>query len=198
MKQEQLKILMNKKVIGWLLVALILLPVLVFYWAKWTWMGNHHDAPNFQDVQSVFHGLSVEPIGEMESGFLQKQRQYGYLVGERQEQFIAVFPGDFHVNPNAKPAVQFLKIAPGTPLQPEDEAQFPAIRQFYEEQGMNNVEVLSKHQVTVLRNGEETATKSPFYKVVYRHQGDEYLTFFASVHHMINTFTTGAERLRDF
>jgi len=161
-------------------------------------MGNHHDAPNFQDVQSVFHGQSVEPIGGMESGYLQTPRQYGYLVGEGQGRFIAVFHSDFHIDPNAKPAVQFLKLAQGTALLPEDETQFPAIRQFYEEQGMDNIEVLSKHQVIIWRNGEEEAIQSPFYKVVYRYNGDEYLTFFASAHHLINTFTTGAERLRAF
>ena len=157
---------------------------------------HYEPTPDQSDVEEMVHERDLVEFGEVEGAFLQTPRNYGYFDGEN------IYVVEQYLDKGGDYSNQYAVIEKGTALTDADE---PAIEQLevketFQNESVDDIQVLSKHRVSVYKNEEKTE-EHWFYKVTYEYDGEYFLTFVLpepAIDNRFNFFAEGYEQFLQF
>ncbi|RLQ91296.1 hypothetical protein [Planomicrobium sp. Y74] len=156
----------------------------------------YEPTPNQGDVEEMVHERDLVEFGEVEGAFLLTPRNYGYYDSEN------IYVVEQYLDKGGDYGNQYAVIEKSTALTDADE---PAIgeltaKETFQNDYVEDFQVLSKHRVTVYKNEEKTA-EHWFFKVIYKYDGDYFLTFVLperATENRFNFFAEGYEQFLQF
>lgn len=157
---------------------------------------SYEPTPNQSDVEEMVHERDLVEFGEVEGSFLLTPRNYGYYDSEN------IYVVEQYLDKGGGYSNQYAVIEKGTALTDADE---PAIEELtatetFQNEYVDDFQVLSKHRVTVYKNEEKTE-EHWFFKVSYKYDGDYFLTFVlpeTNIENRFNFFAEGYEHFSQF
>ncbi|RAZ77672.1 hypothetical protein [Planococcus halotolerans] len=179
-----------------LMVLAGLAAVFVIGYLAMLFIVSYEPTPDQSDVEEMVHERGLVDFGEVEGAFLLTPRNYGYYDSEN------IYVVEQYLDKGGDYSNQYAVIEKGTALTDADE---PAIEELtaketFQNDYVDDFQVLSKHRVTVYKNEEKTE-EHWFFKVSYKYDGDYSLSFVlpeTNIENRFNFFAEGYEQFLQF
>ncbi|TAA71719.1 hypothetical protein [Planococcus salinarum] len=165
-------------------------------WLAMLFMISYEPTPNKGEVEELVGERDLAEFGEVEGAFLLTPRNYGYYDSEN------IYVVEQYLDKGGDYGNQYAVIEKGTALTESDEPAIGelAAKETFQNEYVEDFQVLSKHRVTVYKNEEKTE-EHWFFKVTYKYDGDYFLTFVLpepAIENRFNFFAEGYEQFLQF
>lgn len=187
---------MNELVKRFFIVLASVILVVIAGFLTLRFMYIYEPTPNKGDVEEMVKARDLEEFGKVEGSFLYTPKNYSFYNDT------SIYIVEQNLDKGQNYEDQFVVIEKGVALTDED---CPAISQIEAREGFNDgyteeLQVLSKHQMTVYRDSEEIES-AWLYKITFHSNDEYYLTFLLPEEKgedRFNFFTEGYEQFRGF
>lgn len=176
-----------------ILTILVLIVLVAFQMMRTSWLLEHKTHPSSKLVKEYLNADEIIEIGPVETNYLRTPKSFGYFVVKDSYKYVAVFEKDFGKKDESN---EYLKILPSELLNKSDQKETERIQTIFNIH--NDVKILSKHKVILVKDNQEINFPYPFYKVTFTDLNEYYLTFYCDKNNIINAHSTGYENLLSY
>lgn len=159
-------------------------------------MFTYEPTPDKSEVEEMVNERDLVEFGEVEGSFLLTPRNYGYYDEE------SIYIVEQYLDKGKEYGNQYVVIERGVELTGEDEQAINQIRarEAFQDSSSHDLQVISKHRMTVYKNNEKTE-ENWLFKITYKYDGQYLLTFMLPEtveEDRFNFFTKGYEQFLQF
>ncbi|WP_033542053.1 hypothetical protein [Planococcus sp. CAU13] len=156
----------------------------------------YEPTPNKADVEEMVKVRDLLEFGEVEGAYLLTPRNYGFYNGG------SIYIVEQYLDKGGDYGDQYVVIEEGDELTADDEPSINQIKakEEFQNEYINDIQILSKHRMTVHKGAEEVESAWLF-KITYKYDGSHFLTFLLpekTGEGRFNFFTEGYEQFREF